>query len=36
VSAPTRSVLVFDVNPGLKGLLLLIKSANVEVRLPDP
>ena len=36
VSIPTRSVLVFDVNPGLKGLALLIKSANVEVRLPDP
>ena len=36
VSIPTRSVLVFDVNPGLKGLVLLIKSANVQVRLPDP
>ena len=36
VSIPTRSVLVFDVNPGLKNLVLLIKSANVQVRLPDP
>jgi len=36
VGAPTRSVVIFDVNPGAKGLLFLIKSANVEVRLPDP
>jgi hypothetical protein len=36
VSAPTRSVLVFDVNPGAKGLLLLITGPNVEVRIPDP
>ncbi len=36
VSAPTRSVVIFDVNPGAKGLLFLIKGVNVAVRLPDP
>ena len=36
VTVPTRSVLVFDVNPGARSLLFLIKSVNVEVRLPDP
>ena len=36
VSAPTRSVVIFDVNPGAKSLLFLIKSANIAVRLPDP
>ncbi|HEV2010754.1 MAG TPA: hypothetical protein VGS17_06975 [Candidatus Limnocylindria bacterium] len=28
--------LAYDVNPGAKDLVLLIRSANVEVRLPDP
>ena len=36
VSAPTRSVVIFDVNPGAKSLLFLIKSANIAVQLPDP
>jgi hypothetical protein len=30
------ALLVFDVNPTARGLRLLIKPANVEVRLPDP
>jgi hypothetical protein len=36
---PTNTVihdhLAFDMNPSVKGLVLLIKSANVQVRLPD-
>ena len=36
VSAPVRSVVVFDVGPGARSLLFLIKSSNVAVRLPDP
>lgn len=35
-NAFVQNHLVFDVNPNAKNLLLLIKSANVEVRLPDP
>lgn len=36
VSAPVRSVVIFDVGPGARGLIFLIKSSNVGVRLPDP
>lgn len=36
VGAPVRSVVIFDVNPGAKGLVFLIKGPNVAVRLPDP
>jgi hypothetical protein len=35
-NAAVQNHLVFDVNPNATGLLLLIKPANVEVRLPDP
>lgn len=31
-----RDHLAYDINPGAEGLLFLITSANVEVRLPDP
>ena len=36
VGAPVRSVVIFDVSPGAKGLVFLIKDPNVAVRLPDP
>jgi hypothetical protein len=36
LNASVQDHLVFDVNPTARGLLLLIKPANVEVRLPDP
>jgi hypothetical protein len=36
LNASVQDHLVFDVNPSARGLLLLIKPANVEVRLPDP
>jgi hypothetical protein len=35
-NAAVQNHLVFDVNPNATGLLLLIKPANVEVRLPEP
>ena len=34
-SAPVREVVVFDVSPGGRDLTLLIRRANVQVRLPD-
>jgi len=36
LNASVQDHLVFDVNPTARGLLVLIKPANVEVRLPDP
>ena len=36
LNAPVQDHLVFDASPSARGLLLLIKPANVEVRLPDP
>jgi len=36
LNAFTQNNLVFDASPSARGLLLLIKPANVEVRLPDP
>lgn len=35
-NAALQNHLVFDVNPNANGLLLLVRPANVEVRLPDP
>jgi len=36
LNAFTQNNVVFDASPSARGLLLLIKPANVEVRLPDP
>jgi hypothetical protein len=36
LNAFVQDHLAFDVNPNAKGLILLIRSANVEIRLPDP
>ena len=36
LNSPVQDHLVFDASPSSRGLLLLIKPANVEVRLPDP
>jgi hypothetical protein len=36
LNASVHNSLVFDVNPKAKNLLVFIKDANVEVRLPDP
>jgi len=33
---PVQDHLVFDVSPAARALILFIKDANVEVRLPDP
>src|SRR5438105_6566083 len=36
LNSPVQDHLVFDESPSSRGLLLLIKPANVQVRLPDP
>jgi len=36
LNALVQDFVVFDANPSSRSLLLLIKPANVEVRLPDP
>ena len=36
LNSPVQDHLVFDASPSARGLVLLIKPAHVEVRLPDP